>query len=171
MSQAISVQVSCSVLSDSLRTPGLQHTRLPCPALSPGAYSKSCPLGRWCYPTISSSVIPFFTCLQSFPVRVFSNEPALRTGWQKYWSFSFSISTSKEYPWLISFRFDLLSLKWTLKSLLQHHSAKTLVLWHSALFMVQLSHPYMTTGKTLAWTICTFVSKVMSLLSSDVYAV
>jgi len=87
--------------------------------------------------------------------------------WPKYWSFSFSISTSNEYSGLISFRidwFDLLAVQQTLKSLLQHHSSKVSILWHSAFFMVQLSHPYITTGKTIALTIWTFVSKVMSIL-------
>ena len=166
-----SVQFSRSVVSDSLRPHESKHSRPPCPSPAPGVHPNPCPLCRRCHPTVSSSVVPFSTCLQSFPVRVFSNEPALQIRWPKYWSFSFSISLSKECPWLISFRFDLLSLKWTLKSLLQHHSAKASVLWHSVLFMVQFSHPYVTTGKTLAWTIWTFVGKVMSLLSSNVYAV
>ena len=99
--------------------------------------------------------------------RVFSNESALRIMLPKYWSFSFSISPSNEYSGLISFRidwFDLLAVQGTLKSLLQHHSSKALILQCSAFFMVQLSHPYMTTGKTIALTRQTFVSKVMSLL-------
>ena len=98
-------------------------------------------------------------------IRVFSNESVLCIGWPKYWSFSFSISPSHKYSGLISFRIDLLDLlavQGTLKSL-QHHSSKTSILWHSALFMVQLSHPYMTTGKTIALTRWTFVSKVMSV--------
>ena len=103
--------------------------------------------------------------LSIFPsIRVFSNEPVLRIRWPKYWSFSFRISPSTEYSGLISFRMDwldLLAIQGTLKSL-QHHSAS--VLWHSALFMVHLSHPYMTTGKTIALTRRTFVGKVMSLL-------
>ena len=91
----------------------------------------------------------------------------LHIRWPKYWSFSFSISPSNEYSRLISFRMDwldLLAVQGTLKSLLQHHSSKASILWHSAFFMIQLSHPYMTTGKTIALTIQTFVSKVMSLL-------
>ena len=99
--------------------------------------------------------------------RVFSNESALRIMLPKYWSFSFSISPSNEYSGLISFRidwFDLLAIQGTLKSLLQHHSSKALILQCSAFFMVQLSHPYMTTGKTIALTRQTFVSKIMSLL-------
>ena len=103
-----------------------------------------------------------------FPsIRVFSNESALRIRWPKYWSFSFSISPSNEYSGLISFRMDwldLLAVQGTLKSLLQHHSSKASILWHSAFFIVQLSHPYMTTGKTITLTRRTFVHKVMSLL-------
>ena len=100
-------------------------------------------------------------------IRVFSNESTLRTRWPKDWSFSFSISPPNEHPGLISFRMDwldLLTVQGTLKSLLQHHSSKASILRHSAFFIVQLSHPYMTTGKTTALTIWTFVSKVMSLL-------
>ena len=99
-------------------------------------------------------------------IRVFSNEPTLRMRWPKYWSFSFSIISSKEHPGLISFRMDwldLLAVQGTLKSLLQHHSSKPSILWHSAFFTVQLSHPYMTTGKTIALTRQTFDGKVMSL--------
>ena len=103
-----------------------------------------------------------------FPnIRVFSNESALRIRSPKYWSFSFNISPSNEHPGLISFRMDwldLLAVQGTLKSLLQHHSSKASILWHSAFFTVQLSHPYMTTGKTIALTRRTFVGKVMSLL-------
>ena len=103
-----------------------------------------------------------------FPsIRVFSNESSLHIRWPKYWSFSFSISSSNEHPGLISFRMDwldLLAVQGTLKSLLQHHSSKASILWHSAFFMVQLSHPYMTTGKTIGLTGWTFVGKVMSLL-------
>ena len=100
-------------------------------------------------------------------VRVFSKESVLHIRWPKYWSFSFSISPSNEYSGLISFRMDwldLLAVQGTLKSLLQHHSSKASILWHSAFFMVQLSHPYMTTGRTIALTRRTFVVKVMSLL-------
>ena len=102
-------------------------------------------------------------------IRVFSNEPTLRMRWPKYWSFSFSIIPSEEHPGLISFRMDwldLLAVQGTLKSLLQHHSSKASILWHSTFFTVQLSHPYMTTGKTIALTRRTFVGKVMSLLRS-----
>ena len=103
-----------------------------------------------------------------FPrIRVFPNESALRIRWPKYWSFSFNISPSNEHPGLIFFRvdwLDLLAVQGTLKSLLQHHSSKASILWCSAFFPVQLSHPYMTTGKTIALTRRTFVGKVMSLL-------
>ena len=103
-----------------------------------------------------------------FPsIRVFSNESPLWIGWPKYWSFSFSISPSNEYSGLISFKidwFDLFAVQGTLKSLLQHDNLKASVLWHSGFFMVQLSHPYMTTGKTTALTRWTFVGKVTSLL-------
>ena len=100
-------------------------------------------------------------------IRVFSNESALRMRWPKYWSYTCSISLSNEHPGLISLRMDwldLLAVQGTLKSLLQHHSSKASVLWRSAFFTVQLSHPYMTTGKTIALTRWTFVDKVMSLL-------
>ena len=100
-------------------------------------------------------------------IRVFSNESALHIRWPKYWSFSFKISPSNEYPGLISFRMDWLdslAVQGTLKSLLQYHSSKVSILWHLAFFTVQLSHPYRTTGKTIALTRRTFVGKVMSLL-------
>ena len=103
-----------------------------------------------------------------FPsIRVFPNESALHLRWPKYWSFSFNISSSNEHPGLISFSMgwlDLLAIQGTLKSLLQHHISKAPILWRSAFFIVQLSHPYMTTGKTIALTRWTFVGKVMSLL-------
>ena len=100
-------------------------------------------------------------------IRVFSNELALCIRWPKYWGFSFSISPANDYSGLVSFRldwFDLLAVQGTLKSLLQHHSSKASILWHSASFMVPLSHLYMTTGKTIALTVRIFVGKVMSLL-------
>ena len=100
-----------------------------------------------------------------FPsIRVFSNESVLCIRWPKYWSFSLSINPSNEYSRLISFRIDWLDLQGTLKSLLQHHSSKASITWRSAFLMVQLSHPYMTTGKTIALIRWTFVDKVMSLL-------
>ena len=159
--------VSRSVVSNSLQPHGLQHARPPCPSPTPGVYSNSCPLSWWCHPAISSSVVPL-SSPSIFPsIRVFSNGSALHTRWPKYWSFSFNISPSNEHWGLISFRKDWLDLpavQGTLKSLLQHHSSKASILQCSAFFIVQLSHPYMTTGKTIALTRRTFVGKVMSLL-------
>ena len=105
-------------------------------------------------------------------IRVFSNESALRIRWPKYWSFSFSISPSNEYPGLISFRMDwldLLAVQGTLESLLQHHSSKVSILWCSAFFTVQLSHPYVTTGETIALTRQTFVGKVYQVRILKIY--
>ena len=128
-------------------------------------------------PMFIESVMPFNYLILCCPllllpsifpsIRVFSNESTLRMRWPKYWSFSFSISPSSEHPGLISFRMDcldLLAVQGTLKSLLQHHSSKASILWCSAFFTVQLSHPYMTTRKTIALTRWTFVDKIMSLL-------
>ena len=146
-----SVQFSHSVVSDSLRHE-LQHARPPCPSPTAGVHSDSCPSSRWCHPAISSSVIPFSSLIPR-SIRVFSNKSTLRMRWSKYWSFSFSIIPSKEHPGLISFRMDwldLLEVQGTLKSLLQYHSSKASILQCSAFFTVQLSHPYMTTGKVLA---------------------
>ena len=156
-------------MSDSLRSHGLQHARPPCPSPTPGVYPNSCPLSQWCHPTISSSIVPFSAYLHSFPASgcFLSNEPVLRIRWPKDWSFSLSISPSSEYSVLISFRrdwLDLLVVQGTLKSLLQHHSSKASIPQCSAFFIVQLSHPYMITGKTIALTRLTFVDKVMSLL-------
>ena len=145
---------SHAVMSSSLQPHGLQHAWFPCPSPSPEVCSNPCPLSWWCHPTISSSVAPFSSFLPS--IRVFSDELALHIKLLKYWSFSFSINSSSEYLGLISFRidlFDLLSVQGTLKSLLQHHSLKTSILWCSAFFMIQLSHPYMTTGKTITVTL------------------
>ena len=153
-------------MSDSLQPHELQHARLPCPSLSPRACSNSCPSSWWCHPTISSSVTSFSSCPQSFPSSgSFSKELALCISWPKYWSFS--ISSFNKYSGLSSFRinwFDLLAVQGTVKSLLQHHSWKASILWHLTFLMVQLSHPYVTTGKTIAMTRWTFISKVMSLL-------
>ena len=149
-------------MSSSLWPHGLQHARLPCASPTLGDYSNSCTLSQWCYPTISSSVVPF-SHLQSFPA---SGSFFFRIRWPKYWSFSFSIRPFNEYSGLISFRMDwldLLAVQGTLKSLLQHHSLKASVLQCSAFFIVQLSHPYTTTGKTIPLTRQTFVGKVMSL--------
>ena len=120
---------------------------------------------KWCHPTISSSVITFFSCLQSFPASGSFPISILCIRWPKYWSSSFSISPSNEYSGLISFMMDWfdLAVQGTLKSL-QHHSSKASVLWRSAFFIVQLSHPYLTTGKTIALTRQTFVDKAISLL-------
>ena len=162
-----SVQFSRSVMSNSLQPLGLQHASLPGPSPIPRACSNSCPSSRWCHPTISSSVVRFSSCLQALlSIRVFSSESVLGIRWPKYWSFSFSVSPSNEYSGLISFRIDWfdLAVHGTLKSLLQHHSSKASIFQCSAFFMVQLSHPYMTTGKTTALTRQTFFSKVMSLL-------
>ena len=159
--ESSSVQFSCLVVSDSLGPHGLQHNRPPFPSPTPWAYSNSCPLSRWCHPTISSSVAPFSSCISDF------SESVLCIRWPKYWSFSFPISPSSEYSGLISFRMDwldLLAVQGTLESLLQHHSSKASILRHSAFFMVQFSHPYMTTGKSITMTIQTFVNKVMPLL-------
>ena len=150
----------------SLRPHGLQHTRPHCPLPTFRVHSNSCPLSQWCHPTISLSVVPFSSCLQSFLAWVFSIESVLLIRWPKYWSFSFNISPSNEYSGLISFRMewlDLLAVRGTLKSLLQLYSSKASILWCSAFFTVQLSHPYMTIGKTIALTRWTLVSKVMSL--------
>ena len=163
-----SVQFSCSVVSNSLWPHEPQHTRPPCPTPTHGAYPNSCPLSQWCHPTISSSCCPLFLLPSIFPsIRVFSNESALCIRWPKYWSFSFNISPSNEHPGLITFRMDwldLLAVQGTLRSLLQQHSLKASILQCSAFFIVQLSHPYMTTGKTIALIRHTFVGKVMSLL-------
>ena len=137
--QFSSVAQSCL----TLRPHGLQHDRLPCPSPATGACSNLCPSSWWCHPTISLSVVPFL--LSIFPsIRVFSSELVLRIRWPKYWSFSFSISSSKEYSGLISFRidwFDLLVVQRTVKSLLQHHSSKASILQCLAFFILQLSHP------------------------------
>ena len=157
MDSVQSVQFSRSVVSDSLRPHELQHARPPCPSTN-----------SWCLPKPMSieSVMPSSHLILCRPllllpsvfpsIRVFSIESALRIRWPKYWSFSFHISPSNEHPGLISFRMDwldLLAVQGTLKSLLQHHSSKASILWHSAFFRVQLLHPYRITGKTrdLCW--------------------
>ena len=128
------------VASDSLWPHGLQHTRPPCPSPTPRVYSNSCSLSQWCHPAISSSVMPFSSCTQSFPAsRSFEMSQLFASGGQKIWSFSFNISPSRDYSGLISFRmdwFDLLAAQGTLRSLLQHHSSKVSILWHSAFFIV-----------------------------------
>ena len=140
---------------DPLWPHGQQHARLPCPSPTPRACSNSCPLSWWCHPAIPFSVHAFLLLPSILPsIRVFSKESVLCIRWPKYWSFSFSISPSNEYSGLISFRMDcldVLAVQGTLKGLLQHHSSKASILQHSAFFIVQLSHPCMTTGKTKLW--------------------
>ena len=147
-----SVQFSRSVLSDSLWPHELQHTRPPCPSPTPGAHPDSYPLSRWCHPTISSSVVTFSSCPQSFPAsRSFQMSQLFTLGGQSIWSLSFKISPLNEHPGLISFRMnwlDLLEVQGTLKHLFQHHSSKPSIPQCSAFFRVQLSHSYTTIGKT-----------------------
>ena len=160
--QFSSVQFSRSVMSDSLRPHKSQHDRPSCPSPTPRVHSlmsieSAMPSSHLilCRPLLLLSPIPP-------SIRVFSNNSTLRMRWPKYWSFSFSIIPSKEIPGLISFRMDwldLLAVQGTLKSLLQHHSSKASVLQCSAFFTVQLSHPYTTTGKTIALTRRTFLAK------------
>ena len=161
--QFSSVQFSCSVVSDSLQPHEQQPARPSCRSPLKLKFIESVmPSNHFilCQPLLLLPPIP--PC-----IRVFSNESTLCIRWPKYWSFSFSISPSSEHPGLISFRMDwlnLLEVQGTLKSLLQHHSSKASILWRSAFFIVQLSHPYMTTGKIIALTRRTCVGKVMSLL-------
>ena len=160
------VQFSHSVMSDSLRPHGLQHASLLCPSPTPVVYSNSCPFSRWCHPTVSSSVIPFSSCLQSFPASgSFQMSQLFASGGQ-----SIGVSASV-LPMSIQEWFPLRWTSWiSLQSkglssvVLQHYSSKASNLWCSALFIVQLSHPYTTTGKTIALTRQTFVGKIMSLL-------
>ena len=143
-----SVASVCNPMNHS--TPGL-----PCPSPTPEVYPNPWTSSRWHHPAISSSVVPFSSCPQSLPASGSFPESALHIRWPKYWSFSFSISPSNEHPGLISFRMDwsdLLVLQGPLKSLLQHHSSKASIFRCSAFFTVQLSHLYMTTGKTIALT-------------------
>ena len=148
-----------SVMSKSLWPHGPQHVRPPCPSPSPRVYSNSCPSSRWCPPAISFSILLFSSCLQSFPVsESFTNESVFCIRWLKYWSLSFSISPSNEYSGLISFRMDWLD-----------YLSKASILQCSAFFIVQLSYPYMTTGKTITLTRWTFVGK--SNVSAFYYAV
>ena len=159
-----SVRFSHSVVSNSLQPNELQHTRPPCPSPTPGVHPNPYPLSRWCHPTISSSVIPFSFCPQSFPASgSFPMSQLFRSDSQ---STGVSASTSVLPMNTISFRmdwFDLLPVQGKPKSPLQHHSSKASILQRSAFFIVQLSHPHMTTGKTIALTRWTFVDKVMSL--------
>ena len=161
------VQFSHSLMSDSLRPHGLQHTRLLCPSPTPGACSNFMSITSvmpsnhliLCHPLLLPPIFP--------SIKVFCNESVLPPRWPKYWSFSFSISPSSEYSGLISFSIDwfyLLAVQETLKSLLEHHSSKASILQCLAFCIVQLSHSYITTGKTIALTRWTFVSKAMSLV-------
>ena len=123
------LQFSYSVVYETLQPHGLQHARPPCPSPTPGGYSNSCPLSRWCHPTTSSSVVPFSSRLQAFPA-----SGSFHIRWSKYWTFSFNISPSNEYSGLISFRIDwldLLAVQGTLKRLLQHHGWKASIIWCS----------------------------------------
>ena len=167
MHQFSSVQFRCSLVSNSSRPHGLQHARPPCPSPTPRVDSNSCPLNWWCHPTISCSVVPFSSCLQFFQASgYFLMSQFFTSGGQ-------SIGVSASVSVLPMNNQDWSPLGWTgwtslqstgLSSLLQHHSSKASILRHSALFIVQLSHPYMTTGKTIALRRQTFVGKVMSLL-------
>ena len=161
------LQFSCSVVSDSLWPHGLQHARLPYLSPTPGAFSNSCPWSQWCHPFISFSIVPFSSCFQSFLASgSFPTSQFFSSGGQSI-AVSASASVLPVNIQLISFRidwFNLLAVQGTLKSLLQHYSSKASILQCSAFFIVQLSHSYMTTGKTIALTRQTFVDKVMSLL-------
>ena len=166
-------------MSNSLRLHGLQHSRLPCSSSTPGACSNSCP-SSWTWHQVMPSTHQILCCPLLLPpsifpsIRIFSNESVLCSRWPKHWSFSFSISPSNEPPGLVSFRMDWLDLlagQGTLKSLLQHHSSEASILRCSAFFIVQLSHPCMASGKTIALTRQTFAGKVMSLLFNMLSAV
>ena len=158
-----SVTQSCLTLCEPMdcSTPGLHvHYQLP-------EFTHSCSLSWWCHPIISSSVVPFSSRFQSFPASWTFQMSALCIRWPKYWSFSFSISPSNEYSGLIPFSMDwlnLLAVQVTLECLLQHHSSKAKILWCSAFFTVQLTRPYMISGKTIALTRWTFAGKAMSCL-------
>ena len=167
MDKTSSVQFSRSVMSDSLRPHRPQHSRPPCPSPTPGVYSNSSPIESVMPSNYLILCRPLLLLPSIFPsIGVFSNESVLRIRWLKYWSFSFNISPSNEHSGLISFRMgwlDLLAVQGTLKSLLQHHSSKASILRCSAFFIVQLSYPYMTTGKTIALIRWTFGDKVKCL--------
>ena len=147
---------SSQIVSDTLWPHGLHNTRLFCLSLYPGVCSNSCPLSRWCHLAVSPSIAPFSFCLQSFPA-----SRSFLEVWLKYCSLSFSNNPSNEYLWLAYFRidwFDLLAVQGTLKRFLQHHSLNASSLQCSAFFMIQLSHTYMTTWKTIVLTIWTLVT-------------
>jgi len=146
-------------MSNSLPSHGLQYTRLPCPSLTQGAYSNSCPLSRRCHPTISSSIVPFSSCPQSFSASGSFQMCQFFTSGGQSIGVSASVSVLQGIFRTDFFRIewlDLLAVQGTLKSLLQHHSSKASILRCSAFFIVQFSHPYMTTGKTKALTRGTF---------------
>ena len=154
---------------NSLRPHGPQHSRPPCPSPTPRVYPNSCPSSQWCHPTISSSVIPFSSYLQSFAASgSFQMSQLFASGGQNIGvSASTSVLPMNTQDWSPlgwTDWLDLLAVQGILKSLLQHHSSKASILWHSAFFTIQLSHPYMTTRKIIALTRRTFVGKVMSLL-------
>ena len=154
-----SVQFSLSVVSNSLQPHGLQLARPP-PSPTPRVYWNPCPLSWWCHPTILSSIIPFSSRLQSFPASGSFQWVSSSHQVAKVLEFQLQHQSCSKYSGLISFRMDwldLLAVQETLKSLLQHHSSKASILWRSAFFIVQLSHPYMTTGKTIAVTRQTYV--------------
>ena len=160
------VQFSQLVVSNSLRPHEPQLARPPCPS-TPRVHPNPCPLSQWCHPTILSSAVTFSSCPQSFSASGTFQMSQLFASGAKILGFSFNINPSNEHPGLISFRMhwlDILVVQWNLKSLLQHHSSKESISWHSAFFIVQLSHSYMTTGKTITLTRQTFVDKVMPLL-------
>ena len=162
-----SVKFSCSVMSDSLWPHGLQHARNPCPSSTYGVSSNVCPLSRWHHPTISSCVVPFSSCLQSFPASgSFQMSQIFALGGQSIGvSASASVLPMNIQDWFPLGLIGRISLKAKgCSSLLQHHSSKASILQPSAFFRVQLSHPYMTTRKTITLTGRTFVGKVMSLL-------
>ena len=163
---ALPVAVCCSVAMLCLTVTPWTAAYQASLSFTPRICSRSCPSSRWCCLTISSPATPFSFCFQSFPASgSFPNDSALPIRWPKYWSFSFSISPSNDDWGLSSFRMDwFVAIQGTLKRLLQHHDLKPSVLWHSACFMAQLSHPYMTIGKTIALTIRTFVGKVIPVL-------
>ena len=157
-----SLQFSHSVVSNSLQPNESQHAMLPYPSSSPRVCSNSRPLSRWCHPT-SSSCRPLLLLPSILPsIRAFSHEPALLIRWPKCWTFSFSVILPNNIQGWLPLGYP--TVQGALKHLLQHHSSKASVLQHSDFFIVQLSHPYMTNGKTIALTRRTFVGKVMSLL-------
>ena len=166
VNEVVSAQFRRSVVSDSLQPHESQHVRLPCPSPTPGVDSNSCPSSRWCSPAISSSGVPFSSCLQSLPASgSFPVSQLFTSGGQSTGvSASASVLPMNTQDWSPLGWTGWISLQ--SKGLLLHHSSKTSILRHSAFFIVQLSHPYMTTGKTIALTRQTFVGKVMSLLSN-----